>query len=197
MRRLLGVCALLAAAGLIGVSMQAQVVRESGAGSVAGVLHKLSDFTIEYTIKADGNQLLIADLDAELFRTTGGCGEEHAETATTTATESEESCGCDETDAGPHGFYIEIYKDGLMVGSAGRPTRPGWERDPRVACLLEEEGVYAIRIRFVPRGENAPQKVPFLMNVTLRGLAPGGTNLMDALAASKNQMEVKPVKTAE
>ncbi len=191
MRKIMGWCVVLATAGLFGVSIQAQVVRESGVGSVAGVLNKLSDFTTEYTVRADGNQLLIADLDAELFRTPGGCGGEETSTATETG---EDTCGCEDTETGPHGFYIEIYNDGEKICSAGRPTRPGWERDPRLVCILENEATYTVIIRFVPKGENPPEKVPFLLNVTLRGIAPGGADLKESLLVSKNEMEVKPVK---
>ncbi len=191
MKKIMGWCVVLAAAGLLGVSIQAQVVRESGAASVAGVLNQSSDFTTEYALKADGNQLLIADLDAELFRTPGGCG---GEEGITTTEAGGDTCGCEDTETGPHGFYIEIYRDGVKVCSAGRPTRPGWERDPRLACLLEDEATYTVRVRFVPKGENPPDKVPFLLNVTLRGVAPDGMNLKDALSVSKNEMEVKPLK---
>lgn len=186
---------------------EAQVVRESSVGSVVGLLNS-PDFVNEFTFKSDGNEVLIVDLDAHLYRGAHGGGGDHSDPCeeVTSTTSSEEGCtepdegGCDETDhtAGPPGFYLTVEpvdpSEGSAVGSsggsscfAGRPGSPGWERDPRLVCYLESEAKYLIRVKFIPKGPQGPNgPVVYVLNATLRGIAESG-ELLEGFEASKNE----------
>ncbi len=83
---------------------------------------------------------------------------------------------------------------------ADRPLRPGWQRDPRLACPLpatRHPVTYTLRVAL--RGEEescgqtavyppAPgQPRPYLLDVSLRGIAPTGP-LLRAIGRSQSRL---------
>lgn len=146
---------------LIAGFANAEVVRESGIGSVAGILRD-SGYVNEFTFKGDGNQILFADLDAEMYMIPGGhdgggcgstvtgvtgcsCGGSATGGKTGACADSgtggtHDGCGGTEG-AGAPGFRLEVLTvNGQIICAAGRPKRPGWDRDPRLACHLPTGG---------------------------------------------------------
>ena len=199
MRRFFFVLVMLFGAAAVA---QAQVVRESDATTIAGVLARdaAGEYVCYYVVTSNGNQLLTADLDAEMFMRPGqgggeggGCEEGsggEGGTGSTGGGSGCDSCGGGETGetGGPRGFYLEVWDSlGTMIHSSGRPVRPGWDRDPRMIYLLAEGGQYTLKVRFVPAGENGPGKVPFLLNVSLRQVATNGNDLKLAGLESRSQ----------
>jgi hypothetical protein len=187
-----------------------EVVRgDSGIGSVAGILCD-SGYVNEFTFKGDGNQILFADLDAEMYMTPGG----HDSGASSSTVTGATGCSCggsatggktggcavsgtgdthDESggtaDAGAPGFRLEVLTvAGQIICAAGRPKRPGWDRDPRLACHIPTEGEYILRVSHTVQGEQTEAVGPFLylLNATLRGVATAGP-LAPAFTASKNE----------
>jgi hypothetical protein len=65
---------------------------------------------------------------------------------------------------------------------------PGWQRDPRLACVLpatRSQVTYKVRVELMdPKGETAQPSYPFLLNLSLRKIARSGTNIQSAIAAS-------------
>ena len=120
--------------------------------------------------------------------------------------DSSGGCGCGDT-GGPARFHLEVYRVGagaaVLLCKAGKPKRPGWDRDPRMACRLAEAGDYLLRVKQgSPEGhetlaaETAPASYPYLLNVTLRGIAANGSWLnrggQDGVWQSRNRLSVVP-----
>ncbi|WP_303722718.1 hypothetical protein [Malonomonas rubra] len=165
----------------------AQVVREDGVRSLAGTLNTMSDRLDDYQFKSRGNHILFVDLDAELYINKAS---HHAEDTEPAEAENEESC------EGPARFILQVYDEyGNLVCHAGKPPRPGWETDPRMACLLNEEGTYLLRVGLKNEedstsGISVEEKIfPYLLSVSLRALATDGSpsNMNNALAESRNK----------
>ena len=184
---------LIVSCALYAVPVDAQVVRESDVKSIAGILNGQNP-TASWTFKSAGNQILFATLDADIYRIMAD--HEHETTA-----EEEPGGGCGGEDEGgsPFRFYIEV-KDGAgaRVCYAERPAPPpGWQRDPRLACVLPASGGlllnYSLIVGLKPVGEEEPHAMtegggghPFILNVSLRRIAPTGTNIQSAIALSTN-----------
>jgi hypothetical protein len=180
--------ATVAASALHLVVADAQVVRESDVKSIAGVLVS-PDKPASWTFKSAGNQVLFATLDADIYRIM----EDHEHEASVSAEEGED---CES--GGPGRFYIEV-QDGLgaRLCYAERPAPPpGWQRDPRLACVLPYVdgsqftyrlvvGLKASHEEHVALAAEAKQ-VPFILNVSLRRIAPTGTVIQSAIAQSNN-----------
>lgn len=179
LKKLLLACAIIACT--VPLSGQAQIVREDGVKSIAGILVPGSQDVAEWTFKSNGGGILFATLDAEIYRTQHG-GEHEPATL--------ENGGCGE-EGGPGLFYIEVVtqNDGAVLCHAERPLPPpGWQRDPRMACKLPESRAdtgYVLRVGLSPSGETAQPYYSFLLNVSLRGIAPSGTNIQSAIAQSR------------
>jgi hypothetical protein len=189
---------------MIGTS-RAEVVREDGVKSIAGVLIYGSQETAEWTFKSAGGEILIADLDAEIYRTkaehepavsadTGGdCGGEEGggsgEEGGGCGDEGGEEGGCG-GEGGPGLFYIEVWSGTERLCRADKPAPPpGWMRDPRMACVLPPTGspvTYIVVVGLKEHGEESEAGLlyPFLLNVSLRRIAPTGVNLKAAIAQS-------------
>lgn len=154
----------------------AQVVREEGVASVAGLM---TASYADYTFSSAGGEILFATLDADVYQTWGR-GEGHED-------DGGGGTGC-EDEGGPGGMCLQVLdKDGTLVCFADRPMRPGWQRDPRLACALPKTrtpATYTLRIAL--RGEEgscgqtasypppAASAKPYLLDVSLRRIAPEG-----------------------
>lgn len=186
---------LIVSCSLYAIPVDAQVVRESDVKSIAGMLYGYSP-TASWTFKSAGNQILFATLDADIYRMMAGEDDGHETTA-----EAEPGGGCGgEDEGGPVRFYIEV-KDGAgqQICYAERPAPPpGWQRDPRLACVLPATGgaqlTYSLVVGMTRQGEEEPHATgaggggghPFILNVSLRRIAPTGANIQSAIAQSTN-----------
>ncbi len=100
--------------------------------------------------------------------------------------------GCSGEDSGPGMFGLSVekaYGDLATLCKASRATPPpGWQRDPRIACVLpamRSPATYKVRVEFMGRkGETAQPSYPFLLNLSLRKIARSGTNIQSAIATS-------------
>ena len=164
----------------------AQVVREEGTGSIVGTLDGFSDWFDDYQFKVRRPHVLFADLDAELYINKTDHHEEAAEKADA---HEEEACG------GAARFMLQVFdKYGSLVCHVSKPLRPGWETDPRMACLLNDDGNYLLRVGL--KGKEGVEGVPaesneifvYLLSVSLRALATDDSpsDLRKALKESRN-----------
>lgn len=183
--------ALLAAAPLT-----AQVVRESDVSSVAGVLAgpeaKLYD---DFAFTSNGAEILYATVDAAIYQMRGSDHEEHG--VLPGAVQDDHGGGCGE--GGGVGTCLQLLdaSDEVLCW-ATRPRSPGWQRDPRLVCLLPvilgRPAEYRLRVALsdddcsdllYPLPESL-EDVPYVLNVSLRRVArPGG--LAQAITSSKNR----------
>jgi hypothetical protein len=146
----------------------ASPARADDDNTIAGVL-SANPGCNEYAFDSDGGQILFAEAGAELYQSKGrssGGGCDHDDgTATLTAAATEGSCsdggsdggcsdggssgGCDcgDSTSGPNDLCLQVVDSaGDKICWAGRPVRPGWQRDPRLACHLEDAGEYFLRV---------------------------------------------------
>jgi hypothetical protein len=127
----------------------AQVVREDGVKSIAGVVGGTVGF-VEWKFRSQGGEVLFASLDAFIYEQRqqgphemtmaegGGCTG-----GTGTGGETGGGCGgetgggCSE-ESGPSRLCLQVLNSAdQVVCYATRPMPPpGWQRDPRMACLL-------------------------------------------------------------
>jgi hypothetical protein len=184
---------------------QAQVVREDGVKSIAGFLVPSSQETAEWTFASAGGAILFASLDAEIYRDpmsgtdhetggigdTGGCADTSGGCADTGDGCSGGSSGECSGEGGPGLFFIEVIGPTGVICHVERPAPPpGWMRDPRMACKLpvtSGQTPYTLRVGLkVPHGERVQEYHAFLLNVSLRRIAPTGVNIQAAIALSGN-----------
>ncbi len=150
----------------------ASPARAGDDNTIAGVL-SANPGCNEYAFDSAAGQILFAEAGAELYQSKGrssGGGCDHDDgTATLTAAATEGSCtdggssggcsgddgsthddgGCDcgDSTSGPNDLCLQVVDSSeVKICWAGRPMRPGWQRDPRLACHLEEEGQYFLRV---------------------------------------------------
>ncbi len=176
---------MVALASAFPVAANAQVVREDGAKSIAGVLSMNGATSAEWTFKSAGGEILFASLDGDIYRKSAH-GSEHTVTAAAAAGE-----GCSD-EGGPSAFKIQVvkaYGDAGVLCEASRPAPPpGWQRDPRLACelpMMRSQAMYKVRVVFVQPEDASPGATyPFLLNISLRKVAPSGTTIQSAFAAS-------------
>jgi hypothetical protein len=181
------VVAMLLLGSAIALPATAQVVREDGAKSITGVLYTTNGpAMVEWTFKSAGGEVMFASLDADIYRIQS----EHGHTVTVAA--EEEPGGCSGEEGGPGLFKLKILDaSGSVLCSASRPAPPpGWQRDPRLACALpvtKGQATYRLRVELAnPEGELTQPFYPFLLNVSLRKIAPSGVNIQEAFAWSSS-----------
>ena len=185
----IGKCAalVLAVTGTVALAAGAQVVREEGAKSIAGELPAVAAPEVafaEWTFRSAGGEILFASLDADIYRIMG----DHHEVAAI-ATKSESDGGCSD-DGGPGLFRLKVLDaGGNVLCAASRPAPPpGWQRDPRLACTLptsRNQETYRLRVELAAEaGEDVAPSYPFLLNVSVRAIAPSGVNIQEAFARS-------------
>jgi hypothetical protein len=182
------------AAVLVPVEGVSQVVREDDQKSIAGVIGGIHPPEVFWTFKSAGGEILFASLDAEIY----AVGEQEHETLEATV-QDEESGGC-EDEGGPARFCLQVLDAASNVMcEATRPAPPpGWQRDARLACVLPTTtapAAYSVRVSAAFEGActmpstAAPTATerPFLLNFSLRGIAPSGVSIQQATAQSKNR----------
>lgn len=169
---------LLAATTCFVANVQAQLIRETGTSSISGTLQKTIDDADDYQLTSEGREILFADLDATVYINRDEHPDHEADQATTAVdtggeTSHEEGGGC----SGPGGFSLELLDPGGdVICQAGKPKAPGWDTDPRMACVLENPGDYLLRVRFSVSEEHTespsgnPKVHPYLLNLSLRSL---------------------------
>lgn len=185
-----------ATALLLVAPVAAQVVREGDVSSVAGVLGGLEAKAYDdFAFTSGGGEVLFATVDLWIYQTMGATHEEHLLEA---AAEGEEGGGCGE-DEGGVGTCLQVLDEiDQVVCWATRPRMPGWQRDPRLVCVLPEvhgqPAAYRLRMALADEDcsdlvypvPEAGDDVPYLLNVSLRRVAPSGP-LAPAIAISKNR----------
>ena len=137
-----------------------------GGKPIAGVLDSDTPYG-EFTFKSAGNQILFAEIKSEIYQTIGrkggshetdegdegGCTDDHTtDDGGSTDTGSTGGCSHDTSDSstdeghddcggggGAGDFCLQVLDPaGVKLCWAGRPDRPGWQRDPRLACPIPE-----------------------------------------------------------
>jgi hypothetical protein len=201
------------------VAGQAQVVREEGTISIAGLLESTSDWD-EFWFETKGGEIIFASIDSSIYQSQGrgaaldsGCGEEST-TATTPGTTLEGGCSHDSSggcsgEGGHLHIKLELFYFNSRLGGyvklchAGRPVSPGWQRDPRLICVIPEtdddvEYVLKVKVGGMGGEETAvtgssitseppiATEIPYLLNVSLRKVADSGKKLEEAAGQSKN-----------
>ena len=175
------------AAALLASPALGQVVRETDTNSLAGVLDAYWNPADSFAFQSRGGELLFADVDAEIFQVKGRKGGAH---------DDEEDCGGHESgevvtaaaddhedhdDAGgPGGICLQVIDAaGTMICWADRPARPGWQRDPAIACPLP--------------GSGTPAQYQLRVSLKSGGCGPGAAGGHDAaLAAAPAEGAVTP-----
>jgi hypothetical protein len=126
--------------------------------TIAGVL-SANPGCNEYAFDSYGGQILFAEAGAELYQSRGrssggGCdhddGTVHVEGGCSSddgSTHDDGGCDCGDSTSGPSDLCLQVVdSSGEKICWAGRPIRPGWQRDPRLACPLEDQGEYVLRV---------------------------------------------------
>ncbi len=133
-------------------SLLADVVREDGVISIAGALGGTGPRAVEWTFKSSGGEIVFANLEADIYRE-GSSGGHTTGVASTVDTASHEPGGCsgDDGEGGPGVFCLQVIDEyGQALCHAARPAPPpGWQRDPRLACVLpgaQGQATYAVRV---------------------------------------------------
>lgn len=184
MKRLAVTAAMALMAAFAGPAV-GQVVREDGVKSIAGVLDPDAAYA-EWKFLSAGEEVVFASLDADIYR----IQTEH-ESAAAFADEGcgDEDGGCGD-DAGPGLFRLTVLDAaGNALCSASRPAPPpGWQRDPRLACPLpatRSPQQYWLRVDLsLVEDEVMQESYPFLLNVSIRRIAPSGVSIAEAFARS-------------
>lgn len=205
--KLLGLAALAcAAAALLATSALAQVVREADTYSLAGVLDEWNPAD-DFSFSSRGNQILFANIDSEFFQVRGRRGGDHGEEdeghepGAGGSGGHEEGDGCEDEEGGGAAICLQVFDaTGTMICWADRPLRPGWQRDPALACPLPSvTGIagYTLRVSFKGTGcgpgrqgghevaaasaTSPGEGTPYLMNWSLRTVAGDGQMLSQSL----------------
>lgn len=178
--------------------LAAQVVRESDVSAVAGTLGGPERQAYDdFTFGSGGGEILFASLDAAIYQTQGASSHDDHEAA---AMPGEEPGGCSGEDEGAIGMCLQLLDEADQVLCwATRPRAPGWQRDPRLICLLPrldgKPGSYRLRVALADEDcsdltypvPSIGDDVPYLLDVSLRRVASPGP-LAPAIAASKNKL---------
>jgi len=150
----------------------ASPARADDDNAIAGVLSGNPGCNV-YSFYSSGGQILFAQAAAEFYQTRGrssggGCDHEESALAETVSvieesctdggsssgcsgdggtTPDEGSCDCGDSTAGPNDLCLQVVDISWnKICWAGRPIRPGWQRDPRLACHLPQEGEYYLQV---------------------------------------------------
>jgi len=111
----------------------------------------LDGFYDEFTFAAEEGQILFADINADIYQEQGRMGGDHDDASGGCAdVSSEDGCsdGCSDGGSDGHGdLCLQVLDaDDEKICWAGRPVRPGWQRDPLLACPLPYDGDYILRV---------------------------------------------------
>ena len=185
----------MAAIFLPGPVTSAQVVREGGISTLAGMLGGAYESQAMWSFKSGGGEIVFASLGAELYQVNDE-HDGHGEAMVSPAAEEGGGCGGED---GMARFCLQVVDaKGTPVCTAGRPTgAPGWQRDPRLACAIPDgspSSTYWLRVALrSPEGAcgepgvTVATAVPFVLDVSLRPIAKSGSQLHAAIAESGNR----------
>jgi len=175
------------------------VIREDGVKSVAGTLGGIEGRAyMEYSFSSAGDEILFASIDAMTYQNAGRNAEEHASGLITPMAGAGDEGAC-EDESGDQLCLQLVDATGEVLCWAERPKNPGWQRDPRLVCILptvrSKPEPYFLRVALADQScadlvyPEAPQDrlIPYLLNVSLRRIAPEGP-LATAVALSKNRL---------
>ncbi len=136
----------------------ASPARADDDNTIAGVL-SANPGCNEYAFDSYGGQILFAEAGAELYQSKGrssggGCdhddGTVHVEGGCSSddgSTHDDGGCDCGDSTSGPNDLCLQVVDSSeVKICWAGRPMRPGWQRDPRLSCPLETAGSYFLRV---------------------------------------------------
>jgi len=178
----------------------------------------------EFTFKSSGNQILFAEIKSEIYQsqgrkggshetpdgTDGGCSDGGSPSEIPGGTTGGTTGGCTDSShtddthddscgggGGASDLCLQVPNpDGgnKPLCWAGRPERPGWQRDPRLACHIEGKGEFTLRVFRGQCGNPAMNavtidpgtEVAYLLNVQLLDMAQTG-DLKDAMAQSNGE----------
>jgi len=215
----------LLAAGIMALVVCQGALADSGK-PIAGVLDPVMGYD-EFTFKSSGNQILFAEIKSEIYQTNGrkggshetdegddgGCTDDHStgggtdsgstggcshETSDGSTDEGHDDCG----GGGGGDFCLQVIDPaGDKLCWAGRPDRPGWQRDPRLACHIPGsygEGEFSLRVFRGQCGNpdmtevtiDAGAPVAYLLYVQLLNNAQAG-DLKDAKRQSGGKKSIK------
>ncbi len=189
--------AALLAVTLFGTTASAQVVRESDVNSLAGMLDDYWNPADSFTFSSRGGEILFADVDAEIFQVRGRRGGDHDDDGDCGGHSDDDAAGAAADDdghddhGGPGGLCLQVFDTGgTMLCWADRPARPGWQRDPSIACPLPDgkgNSQYVLRVSIKSggcgpggHGHDASSVasegigIPYVLNWSLRRVASDG-----------------------
>jgi len=198
-------CLIGAVLAMLSMPASAQITRESGTKSIAGVLHPEYNAQDSFGFFSQGGEILFADVDSDIFQMHGRMGGTHEDDSTHTDEggpptepgpgeheDHEEGDGCADDTGGPGGLCLQVYDRsmGEVICHAGRPMRPGWQRDPALVCPLPARRgnseyilsvktggcgtTFAYPAAASPFDVNDTAAVPYVLNYSLRGMASDG-----------------------
>ena len=191
---------LTAVAGLAFASLpaSAQVIRVSDTKSLAGVLHTDINPVDSFAFFSRGGEIVFADIDSDTFQIHGRMGGDHEEGTAHTAESGEvadghtSGDGCADDTGGPDTMCLQVTDGNTIVFChAGRPMRPGWQRDPALVCPLPKttNAIFVLSVKLgggcgqAADGFSAPSgevdattlgAVPYVLNFSIRGTASDG-----------------------
>jgi hypothetical protein len=193
----------LLTAGILALVVCQGALADSGK-PIAGVLDSDTPYG-EFTFKSAGNQILFAEIKSEIYQTIGRKGGSH-ETGEETDGGCTDSSHTDDThdegcggSGGAGDFCLQVWNpvENKKLCWAGRPERPGWQRDPRLACPIPyspEDGEFTLRV-FPGQCGNPDMtlvsiepgaSIAYLLEVKLLNIAQDGS-LKDAMAQGKGE----------
>jgi len=192
----------LLVASFLTAPAQGDVVREYGVTSIAGALGGATgNSAAEWTFKSSGDEILFASLDADIYRKAPGGEHDEGDVHATAETGHEPGSCSGDDEGGPGVFCLQVIgPSGQTVCHSARPAPPpGWQRDPRLACVLPTalgQQTYWVRVA-LSDGEGSCKDPnvagihssihPFLLNVSLRRIAGSGIGVQTAGAQSGNR----------
>jgi hypothetical protein len=194
-------CLLAVGCSLYANTAATQVVRESDTSTLAGVLYTPSE-PVSWSMGSRGGEILFASLSADIYRAMSSHDHEEGVEAAEEPPSDHEGGGCsDESGGGPFKFYIKVLDPaGDVICSANRPAPPpGWQRDPRLACILPATRwtvLYTVEVGLKVNEEHEASEgtaeelvpYPFLLDLSLRRIAPNGALIQPAILESGNRL---------
>ena len=130
--------------------IDSRVAWAAGNTPIARVLDGYYD---EFTFSGEKGQILFADIKADIYQDQGRMGGAHDDASGGCAdANSEDGCSDGCSDGGSDGHkdlclqVLDANYEDKKICWAGRPVRPGWQRDPLLACPLPDDGDYILRV---------------------------------------------------
>jgi hypothetical protein len=101
----------------------------------------------DFKFQGHAGQILFAEIKSEIYQSKGRMGGDHGETGGGCSEGESSECSCDDdSGGGPQVLCLQILNSEGKICWAGRPVRPGWQRDPRLTCHLPDDDTYTLRV---------------------------------------------------